>query len=101
MEASKHVIVVLSRNYLDNPLNLFELDIATEIMYEAIITNIILIDIGNGLPRRKIPKHLTNTMKRNKILECSDCEESKELMRTKVKDTLRRAHEPAADKDAE
>lgn len=100
MDVSKHVIVILSRNYL-NAMNLFELDLATQMMYEGKLMTIILIHIQEGLPLKKIPRHLVHTMKRNQVLEWRNNAQAKELVKRKVIELLLNNDEPAADMDAE
>ena len=97
---SRKVMVVLSRHYL-NAMNLFELDLATRLMYEGTIQKIILIYINNGLPLAKIPKHLVHTMRRNQVLEWADNAEARELVKHKIIELLATGDETAAHMFAE
>lgn len=101
LQLSKHMIVLLSRMYLENAMNLFELDLATNLMYEGKIKGILLIAFPDGLPPKKIPKHLTHTMRRNKVLEWSDDQTAKQLVKKKLADTLRNKEDLAINLDAE
>jgi hypothetical protein len=89
MIVSRKVIVVLSRNYLQSPMHLFELDLATAQMYGHKLEEIIVVHIEEGLPD-KIPKQISHTMKRNQIVEWSDTPDAKEHFKHKINDKLGR-----------
>nr|UTM63721.1 Toll-like receptor [Ruditapes philippinarum] len=89
MIVSRKVIVVLSRNYLQSPMHLFELDLATEQMYGHKLEEIIVVHIEEGLPD-KIPKRISHTMKRNQIVEWSDTPDAKEHFKHTINDKLGR-----------
>lgn len=98
---SKYVIVVLSKHYLENPLNKFELEMAFDLQCEGTIQQIIPIYIKDGLPPKKIPKTLTHMMRKNKVLEWSDDANGRELVKRTIKDILTGDQIPAADLDEE
>ncbi|KAH3792755.1 insulin-like growth factor-binding protein complex acid labile subunit isoform X2 [Dreissena polymorpha] len=97
INASRKVIVVLSRNYL-NPTNLFELDLTITALYEKKLEDYVVIHIDKGLPLQKFPKHLANKIRRNEILEWTEDAHAQALMKGKLTDILKN-REVAADRD--
>lgn len=80
---------------------MFELDLATDLVYKEKIEEIVIIHIGGqGLPDKKIPKHLMHTLKRNKAVDWSDEPDAREHFTNKINDILAK-QVVAADLDAE
>lgn len=103
LEISKYVIVVLSKHYLSEPLNKFELDLAIEQLYSetACVKRIIPVYIEKGLPDRQIPKHLTCMMRKNEVLEWSDDPNASELMKRTLIDILSGGQNAVVDLETE
>ena len=57
-------------------------------MYDAVIEEIIVVYIYEGLPRRKIPRELADTMRRHKMIEWADNEDAKQLCKQQLIDRL-------------
>ena len=85
---SRKVIVVLSKEYLADSCHMFELDVALKAMYDQHIEEIIVVYIARGLPERKIPKMLANTMRRHQVIEWSEEEDARQLFKRKLIDRL-------------
>ncbi|XP_045191888.2 slit homolog 3 protein-like [Mercenaria mercenaria] len=99
MVISRKVIVILSSNYLQSPMHMFEYDLAAERMYDRKLEEIIVVHIEKGLPER-IPKRIAHTMRRNKVVEWSDDPDAKEHFKNQINDILGRKA-VAADYEAE
>lgn len=99
MAASRKVVAVLSRNYL-NAMNMFELDIAVHEMYRRNIEEVLVVHINDGLPLQKLPKLLVTTMKRHHVIEWTNDENAKALFQQTLIDHLD-VKRVAADLDAE
>ena len=84
MMNSRKVIVILSQNYLKDSYHLFELDEAIHAMYDRDIEEIIVVYIDEGLPRRKIPRELADTMRRHEMIEWADEENAKQLCKQQI-----------------
>ncbi|WAR30663.1 TLR3-like protein [Mya arenaria] len=100
MSSSKKVIVVLSKHYLSNPMNSFELDLANQTMYEQKIEKIIVIHINKGLPNAKIPRRITAMMRRNVIVEWEEDGNAQKLAKARINDALAQ-RDLAAEQDTE
>lgn len=90
MKRSRKILLVLSKHYLQSPMHMFEFDLATEMMYEGALEEIIVVHIEQGLPDKKIPKQLVHTMKRNKVVEWSEDPDAQEHFKNRINDILGR-----------
>lgn len=97
MQLSRKVLIILSRHYLDNPMNLFEWDTAVRQMYSRHIEEIIIIDIDSELPRKKIPKHMRATLMRHEAITWTEDDAAQQLFKQQLKDRLGRRTHLAAD----
>ena len=91
MVKSRKVIVVLSIHYF-NGMNEFELDVATTLLHDHDIEDIIVIKLGD-LPARRIPNHLYRQMRNDMFIEWEDDENAKEAFLGKLIDRLQRRPE--------
>lgn len=87
LSCSRKMLVVLSKDYLD-AMHMFEFDLATNMMYEGKLEEIVIIHIEKGLPEKKLPKELSHTMKRNKVVEWSEDVNAQEHFRRRINDIL-------------
>jgi len=69
-------------------MNLFELDLVIQLMYERQLEEIILIHIQQGLPADMIPRHIRNKMNRNRVLEWADNDNARGLVKQQLIDCL-------------
>lgn len=100
MTSSRKVLVILSQHYLQSTMHMFEFDLATTMMYDHELEEIIVVHIDNGLPKNKIPKHLVHTMKRNKVVEWTENPDAQEHFTNTINDMLNTIA-VAAEKDTE
>ena len=91
MVRSRKVIVVLSKHYF-NGINEFELDMATTLLHDHDIEDIIVIKLGD-LPARRIPNHLYRQMRNDMFIEWEDDTNAKETFLRKLIDRLQRRPE--------
>ena len=88
MSRSRKVIVVLTQHYLDDGMNIFELDQATTFYHDQELDDIIVIKAGD-VPTRRVPAHLYTQMRTGRFLEWENDQNSIVGFKAKLKDRLR------------
>ena len=88
MSRSRKVIVVLTQHYLNDGMNIFELDQATTLFHDQELEDIIVIKLGD-VPARKVPVHLYTQMRTGRFLEWENDPNSITSFKETLKDRLR------------
>ena len=88
MTKSRKVIIVLSQNYLNDGMNIFELDQATTLLYQdQELEDIIVLKVGD-VPAYRVPKHLYTQMRTDRFIEWEDDQNAAERFKGKLRDRL-------------
>ena len=82
------MIVVLTQHYLNDGMNIFELDQATTLYHDQELDDIIVIKVGD-VPARRVPAHLYTQMRTGRFLEWDNDNNAIETFKDKLKDRLR------------
>ena len=88
MSRSKKVIVILTQHYLDDGMNIFELDQATTLYHDQELDDIIVIKVGD-VPARRVPAHLYTQMRTGRFLEWEHNPDAIERFKAQMQDRLR------------
>ncbi|KAK3579176.1 hypothetical protein CHS0354_022713 [Potamilus streckersoni] len=92
MDASRHVIIVLSQYYTEDRFHEMELEVILDKHAEREIDSFVVVMKG-PLEAKHVPKCLRQTMKRGEFLEWEDDANTKEAFRTRLQERLdRKAH---------
>ena len=81
------MIVVLTQHYLNDGMNLFELDQATTLYHDQELDDIIVIKVGD-VQARRVPAHLYTQMRTGIFLEWEHEPNAIERVKSQVQDRL-------------
>ena len=88
MTKSRKVIIVLSQNYVNDGMNIFELDQATTLLYQdQELEDIIVLKVGD-VPTGRVPEHLYTQMRRDRFIEWEEGQNASERFKEKLRDRL-------------
>ena len=81
------MIVVLTQHYINDGMNIFELDQATTLYHDQDLDDIIVIKVGD-VPARTVPAHLYTQMRTGRFIEWENNLNSIAGFKAKLKDRL-------------
>ena len=82
------MIIVLSQNYVNDGMNIFELDQATILLYQdQELEDIIVLKVGD-VPAGKVPEHLYTQMRTDRFIEWEEGQNTSERFKEKLRDRL-------------
>ncbi|XP_052061822.1 slit homolog 3 protein-like isoform X2 [Mytilus californianus] len=89
MEASRSVIIILTREYMTKPLHEFEIITAIDLLGKRKVSDILIVNV-DGLTAIHVPKLLRRKMERHDFLTWENSEEAKMTFKEQLADSLRR-----------
>jgi Leucine-rich repeat (LRR) protein len=89
MEASRVVLIVLTKEYTSKERYTFEIICAIDLLDRGDISDIIIVNV-DGLTPRHVPRLLRRKMEKNDFIEWENSEEAKQTFKEELVDALRR-----------